>query len=289
MNNENNAVTRMVEAVATAVDVTGESLNEWARIAGYENTVDFVSSFQANSTDTIVKLLTGLKRISDTPVDLTDGTTKELADKYCGVVEAMNKLSSVVNESEIMTHLRQSCRAVGMSDSEIAGVSATLAHLSNNEGSEIMPKNFKTTKDLKNYLQKAINTSLRKEVSEATKEALSESVEEHVYSIYTPKSYDRRGSDGGGLGDVRNYKAELVEDGHIRVTNDTPPNPDWEHGSFSRPFIDRAVEEGKGYFVCNPGARPFIQPAVEKMREDGTHVSALMAGLKAQGIKVKKG
>jgi len=151
-----------------------------------------------------------------------------------------------------------------------------------------MAQTFKSKGAIQKYLQKEINAALKNEVANEIKAVKQDAIQENVYDVYTPSHYIRRGKSGGLL-DKSNMKAELLEDGVIVVKNETPPNPNYPHSDLSRPHIGWAVEQGRGYFFHNPGARPFIQPTVDELKQNKQHVNALMDGLKKMGFNVKRG
>jgi len=151
----------------------------------------------------------------------------------------------------------------------------------------------KILKHIESYLSRVVQEAMVDEVAKTVQEAQQDSVQKNVYDVYSPRAYTRRGDgsgigDGGGLGDTDNMRVDSL-DGKlgISVTNITPPNPNYPHGSDSRPYIARAVEEGRGYMMHNPGPRPFIQPTIDSLKSSGAHISALKKALKDKGLNVK--
>jgi len=142
---------------------------------------------------------------------------------------------------------------------------------------------FKNIKSLEKHLKNKINNALLNEVADTIKDTESEQVDKIVYS-YPNKYYRRRGSHGGGLGDITNMTSEMVDDGVLAVKNRTPPNPYYSHDALNGEFIDYAVEYGVDYDFLNPGARPFIERTKDELRSNGELVNAMKKGLKRQGI-----
>lgn len=146
--------------------------------------------------------------------------------------------------------------------------------------------NFKDFKSLESYLKKKIDNALENEVAETIKSTQQEVIQDVVYEAYTPKFYERRGRDGGGLGDIENMHS-TVKDGVLTVTNLTEPNPDYEHNLLKSQYIDTAVEYGQRYDYFNPGARPFNETTIERLQNNKKHIEAIRRGLKRQGINTK--
>lgn len=138
-------------------------------------------------------------------------------------------------------------------------------------------------------LQKKINESLVEDVAPVVKSIMGDEVQNTVYSVYQPKMYERRFNDGGLL-DEENYHAELIENGTVAITNDTPIND--IYGGDDSMSLTQQVIEGVGYTYGN-GTEPYAQPRdfMEATREDlhqtNAHVEALKTGLKKRGFEVK--
>lgn len=138
-------------------------------------------------------------------------------------------------------------------------------------------------------LQKKINESLVDDVAPVVKSAMSDEVQNTVYSVYQPKIYERRFNDGGLL-DEENYHTELVADGTVAITNDTPIN-DIYGGDDSMSLTEQVIE-GKGYGYGN-GTEPYAQPrdfmeaTREDLRQTNAHISAMINGLRKRGFEVK--
>lgn len=127
-------------------------------------------------------------------------------------------------------------------------------------------------------------------VEEAIIEQEQESIERVVYETYEPKYYVRRGFHGG-LIDKNNIFGK-INDGwsnggytELTVYNNTPPNPNYYHGSLTSQFIDKAVEYGQEYDFYNPGARSFTKDVIEQLEHNKNHEKALKRGLLRQNIE----
>jgi hypothetical protein len=142
---------------------------------------------------------------------------------------------------------------------------------------------FSNLKDVEKYLQKKVSNALVNEVAQSVKETEAKIINDTVYDVYEPRYYVRR-FDNGGLSDTDNMKSELVEDGVLIVTNETPPNPNYPHRAL-RSTVAEVVEYGDGYTFYNPGSRPFTRNTVNELERTGDHITALRDGLRRQGIK----
>lgn len=148
-------------------------------------------------------------------------------------------------------------------------------------------------------LLQRIDKAMTKEVFEEVQDEEAATIRSEVYQVYTPRMYRRRG-DGGGLGDP--YNIEILggqaKGGVLVVVNLTEPNPGGCIGGdvTTGKNLPELVEYGDGYHFYHydfPGkgrymsARPFTAKTIEHLKESGAHISALKAGLRRQGIKVK--
>ena len=157
--------------------------------------------------------------------------------------------------------------------------------------------NFKNLNELRKHLQQKIDKTLISKVADTIREAEHKNIDETVYDAYDPHVYQRRG-DNGGIGDMRNMKAELVEDGKLIVTNETKPNDNYNHSMPSSAPLAEVIEFGHGYngyqYDYPPSnetpcgqPRPFIKNTYEELKNTGNHVDALKKGLRKQGILTK--
>ena len=149
-------------------------------------------------------------------------------------------------------------------------------------------------------LMAKIDNAMTKEVFEEVRDEEAATIYSEVYKVYTPRMYRRRG-EYGGLGDPYNIEIQggVAKGGTMAVINVTEPNPG---GCISNDQVTTGkdlpalVEFGNGYKFYQydfPGKgrymepRPFTAKTIEHLLESRAHVSALKAGLKRQGIKVK--
>jgi hypothetical protein len=152
----------------------------------------------------------------------------------------------------------------------------------------------------KQLVQK-IDNAMTNEVFKEVQDEEAATIFSEVYKVYTPRMYRRRG-DMGGLGDPYNIEIRggSAKGGVLVVVNVTEPNPG---GCFDNSRVTTGknlpelVEYGHGYkyytydFPSKKGRfmepRPFTAKTIEHLKESGAHISALRAGLKRQGVRVK--
>jgi len=139
-------------------------------------------------------------------------------------------------------------------------------------------------------LQKQVNETLVEDVAPVVKDVMRDNILNTVYSAYKPVKYIRRYNDGG-LIDNENIHSELVSDGTISITNDTPVNEEYG-GDDSTMSLTEQIIEGKGYNYNLEGAaylepRDFMEDTREELRQTGDHVEALKNGLRKKGFEVK--
>ena len=150
-------------------------------------------------------------------------------------------------------------------------------------------------------LMSKIDNAMTKEVFEEVQDEETAAIYAVVYKVYTPRMYRRRG-EYGGLGDPYNIEISggAARDGRMVVVNMTEPNPG---GCMSDAQVTTGknlpelVEFGDGYKfyqydfhkrgAAYIGPRPFTAKTIENLKKSGAHVTALKAGLKRQGVKVK--
>lgn len=106
----------------------------------------------------------------------------------------------------------------------------------------------------------------------------SNAVDRLVYGTYPPAEYKRRGKNGGGLGDMKNYQT-IVQKSRlsVKLENKTTGNPayqppasdGWDSGE-----ISDIIESGNGYhwrgsMIYNfPQPRPYLDEAEQKAADD---------------------
>lgn len=149
-------------------------------------------------------------------------------------------------------------------------------------------------------LMAKIDSAMTKEVFEEVRDEEAATIYSEVYKVYTPRMYRRRG-EYGGMADPYNIEIRggTAKDGTMIVVNLTEPNPDgcMSEGATTGKNLPELVEFGDGYKFYRydfpkAGAaymrsRPFTAKTIEHLRESGAHISALKAGLKRQGVKVR--
>lgn len=157
-----------------------------------------------------------------------------------------------------------------------------------------MPE-FKTFKELEDFIKVAIKNSLEKEVFETVREEEQRHIGKDVYSKYAPRMYKRRYDDGGLIAD-ENIVGKMISGDILQVTNDTlanhfgnPP----EQVTIEGKNLSELVEFGDGAsgsydFPTEDGEflepRPFTENTIEDLKNSNKHKIALQSGLKRQGI-----
>lgn len=153
-------------------------------------------------------------------------------------------------------------------------------------------------KDLRKILEKKIEESLDKEVTNTIRDVMLNNIEETVYDTYEPSQYKRR-YEKEGLSDPSNIGGVIVN-GELQVFNATAGNPDiyingkrdvsQNDGDYLAPII----EYGKGYDFSSENGnngyekpRPFVENTREELKQTKAHVKALKQGLKNRGINVE--
>jgi len=140
-------------------------------------------------------------------------------------------------------------------------------------------------------LQKQVNESLLEDVAPVVKDVMRDNILNTVYSAYKPVIYNRRYNEGGLL-DNENIHSELISDGTISITNETPVNAAYG-GDDSAMSLTEQIIEGKGYDYQGDGTgaylepRDFMEDTREELRKTGDHVTALKKGLIKRGFEVK--
>ena len=139
-------------------------------------------------------------------------------------------------------------------------------------------------------LQQSINETMVDEVATVAKETMQAEIQDVVYGVYTPKVYERR-YDNGGLIDEENYHSELVADGTVAITNDTPINS--AYGGDDSTSLTEQIITGQGYTYQGYGSGAYLQPrdfiaaTEDDLIQTGAHVEALKVGLSKRGFEVK--
>ena len=157
----------------------------------------------------------------------------------------------------------------------------------------------KSTKELRPY----ISNTLRNDVFESVREIMHNYILEDVYSAYSPKVYERRGS-MGGLGDIHCITYRSLSLSYIFVKALSTPNyygvneksAKYVYKNAKKKELDVLVEYGHGnpynydfsstkYAYLEP--RPFARHTYELMEDTGFHVLAFVEGLTAEGINAE--
>ena len=142
-------------------------------------------------------------------------------------------------------------------------------------------KTVNSIKDLEKEIQKRIAQAMKSEVAPLSRKVMKEKIEEEVYSVYTPKLYERRGENGGLLDD-ENIVTEMIDDSTLKVQNIR---------SDGDRYVAEIVESGHGYeyeFEYAGTPRPFTKETAEHFRDTNEHVYALYKGLKKTGLNVQR-
>lgn len=156
-----------------------------------------------------------------------------------------------------------------------------------------MAKVCKNLQELRNEIMKRVNASLKEDVGEKVKEIMLEHIETDVYNAYEPKTYSRRGDDGG-LSDPDNIVVQREYDGAVSIENVTVGREFYfqDREAIRSDNADSPlapiIETGKGYDYWNKSfPRPFVKNTVEEIVQDKIIENTLKEGLKKQGLEVK--
>lgn len=137
-------------------------------------------------------------------------------------------------------------------------------------------------KQLEDYLNKKIASALKNELAKTAQEEMQIQIQETVYDVYEPVSYQRRMYDDG-LIDPRNIEITMHSDDTISLENIA------YDGDKNVPLI---VESGNGYFDGAPDVltrgRKFTEATRESLRKNNKLESAMIRGLKRQGLDAQK-
>lgn len=136
---------------------------------------------------------------------------------------------------------------------------------------------FNNLTDLFRYIEQRTQDTMRNEVAETVKDAISDAVDSAVYNVYQPEYYTRRGLNGG-LADKGNYTVEEIQNG-IVITNDTPLD-----SGENEPRLDDIICNGLGR---QPFPRDFYSEAENELLRTQAYKEALKKGLRDRGIDVE--
>lgn len=158
---------------------------------------------------------------------------------------------------------------------------------------------IKNLKQLRKYIEKALQNSLENEVFEMVKDTESRHTVSDVYDVYKPKIYERRDT-SGGLGDTDNIiydEAKLKNENILSVENATEFNHRYgtkNHGVGLADLIEKGDKRFGGtsdYEYDYPKSdyakpRPFISNTKEEIKDTKSHIKALKRGLSRNGINI---
>lgn len=140
-------------------------------------------------------------------------------------------------------------------------------------------------KDLKNDIE----STLMDEVLDEVKEIELKHIEQDVFSVYSPKIYQRRAV--GGIDDSENIVG-TVKDMELEVINNTEFNNNYGTSNHGRGLAD-LINQGErigSYFYDYPGEftlpRRFIDNTEEEIEETDSVENALAKGLKRRGYDI---
>lgn len=154
----------------------------------------------------------------------------------------------------------------------------------------------RSLEDLRKKIQDKINDALTKEVTDYIALLEVTSANENVYGVYSPKEYERRYDEGGGLANPKNIVGSLITDGILKVDNNATFNQNPKSGNHGNELA-KLIEYGDGgggyyYDYARPGRsymepRPFIQKTKEWISENDDVKDIFEDALKRRGLKVK--
>ena len=143
--------------------------------------------------------------------------------------------------------------------------------------------------ELLNDIKSDIEETLMDEVLDEVKEIELKHVEEDVFSVYSPKIYERRGN--GGIDDPDNIVGE-VNNMQLEVDNVTRFNDGYgtyNHGTGLADLINDG-DSLNGYFYDYSGSfnqpRPFIDNTIEEIEKTDGAENALANGLRKRNYDV---
>ena len=156
-----------------------------------------------------------------------------------------------------------------------------------------MAKVCNNLQELRSEIMKKVNISLKEYVGEKVKEVMLEHIETDVYNAYEPKTYLRRGNNGG-LSDPDNIVVQREYDGAISIENVTVGREFYfqdrepiRSNNADRPLTP-IIETGKGYdYWSKAFPRPFVNNTVDEIVQEKIIENTLKEGLKKQGLEVK--
>lgn len=149
-------------------------------------------------------------------------------------------------------------------------------------------------KYLKKMIPDGLGSSAGNHVEDYLKDKMHESVHEHVYGIYTPEFYKRRG-DNGGLSDKDHMVMKFPyvnSQGKIQIDfyNMTRAADGENRQHYLSDFIETGSHHSIKWHKEGPWSqpRPFKERMVEDIKKDPTQLTnAVKKALKDMGFSVK--
>ncbi len=155
-----------------------------------------------------------------------------------------------------------------------------------------MVKQVKSIDEAIAYVLKSIenNDHNNSNLKDVTADTMQEVIETNVYDAYTPKKYQRRGTEDGFL-DTNNMVFTDVQSSGNSV-NLTFENITTGNDSMSGQRLDDLFENGNGTWDNPNGSwankRPFVEDTIDSLNQNkGELVNAVKKDLKNLGFEVK--
>lgn len=144
---------------------------------------------------------------------------------------------------------------------------------------------------LLNDIKSDIENALMDEILDKVKDIELKHVEEDVFSVYSPKIYERRGSGDGGIDDPNNIVG-TVNNMQLEVENVTQFNKCY--GTFNSGVgLAELINDGEsrnGFYYDYDGEftqpRPFIDNTIEEIERTDSVENALEKGMKNRGYDI---
>lgn len=152
-----------------------------------------------------------------------------------------------------------------------------------------MKNSYDDIDELLNDIKSDIEEVLMDEVLDEVKDIELRHIEDDVFSVYSPKIYDRRRS--GGIDDPDNIVGEV---NNMRLSVENVTHFDDGYGTYNHGIgLADLINDGdgkSGYYYDYPfeamGARPFIDNAIEEIERTNDVENALERGLKRRKYDV---
>lgn len=146
-----------------------------------------------------------------------------------------------------------------------------------------MKNSYDDIDELLNDVKSDIEEVLMDEVLDEVKDIELRHIEDDVFSVYSPKIYERRGS--GGIDDPDNIVGEV---NNMQLSVDNVTRFDDGYGTYNHGIgLADLINDGEhlsGYFYDYPGefteSRPFIDNTIEEIERTNDVENALEQGLK---------